>query len=148
MTAIEPFNGDNEDAFFRRVHRAFRFLRNNTWFTRRWVIQEAVLGSSVEIFFGEISMDIKTMFRAMDMIADHTDHRCCLSSRPGHYDLRHAIRGFLQNFIPICIFRNLIERETHIIDLCIEFADREVSVQADCIYSLLVYDQPTISHRS
>jgi hypothetical protein len=142
MTAIEPFNDDNQDAFFRGVYRAFKYLRYNAWFTRRWVIQEAVLAPSVGIFFGEISMDIEIMSRAMDMIATHTDHRCCLSSRPGHYNLRHAIRGFLQKFIPICNFRNLRDRNTHIIDLCVEFVDRKASLQADCVYSLLGMTNP------
>ena len=38
LTTIEPFNGDNEDVFFRRVDQAFMFLCDNTWFTRRWFI--------------------------------------------------------------------------------------------------------------
>ena len=76
------------------------------------------------------------------MIAYPTDRRCCLSSHLGHYNLGHAIRGSLQSVMTIWDFRHLRGQETHIIDLCVEFADKKVTEKTDSVYSLLGMTNP------
>ena len=142
LTDIFPFDSDISRPHFRAVLKAFWFLGRNAWFTRRWVVQEAVMAPSVQVVFGTESVNLGVLTRAMETIASHTQEQCCLSSLPGHYDLRHAIRGFVQKFIPIQRLRYLRGSPLSLMDLCLEFLDCRVSEEHDHVYALLSMANP------
>jgi hypothetical protein len=114
-------------------------LHNNAWFKRLWVVQEAVLAPSVQVFFGSVSLPLEILVKAMENYWAHTPRRCCLSSGRGHYNLRGIIRVFLQNFNPVVRLRGQIDAissEPSLLELCLEFLDRRSSMDLDRIYAL------------
>ena len=137
MTDVFSFKSERTSFQVDAIYHAFSYLEANPWFTRRWVLQEAVLAPYVQVVFGAVSIRLDNLSRAMATIASHTAELCCLSSLPGHYNLRQAIRGFLQNFIPVERLRHLRGSRVSIMDLCLEFLDGRVSEEHDRIYALL-----------
>ena len=142
LTAIKPFDRDENDPLFTDMQKILRSLGRNTWFRRRWVLQEAILAPVVKVFFGETSMDLDFLSQAMDKYAHHIDQSCCTTSEPGHYLMRRSIRTFLQEFTSLRYFRHIRGSEAHILSLCREFADRETTLEADRVYSLLGLTEP------
>ena len=147
LTSIKPFDRDGTDAHFINVQNVFNTLAESPWFTRRWVIQEAVLSPAVEVFFGPLSMELSFLSRAMDMYSEHIEKSCCTTSEHGHYMLRRSIRTFLQEFTSLRYYRyrHGLGSKTHILELCREFTSRETSLDADYVYSLLGLTNPTSS---
>ncbi|KAJ4300764.1 hypothetical protein N0V90_002852 [Kalmusia sp. IMI 367209] len=58
LTSIAPFDRDETDAYFVEIQKIFEFLAFNSWFKRRWVIQEAVLAPAVRVYFCEFAIDL------------------------------------------------------------------------------------------
>ena len=47
-------------------------LQNHEWFSRLWVVQEAILAPSVRVFFGTVSLPLQILVRAMENFYAHT----------------------------------------------------------------------------
>lgn len=143
LTDLPPFSSIafEDSQYFVEFEMKMTHLRNHEWFNRLWVVQEAVLGPSVRIFFGLVSLPLQVLTKAMETFHIHTPRRCCLSSGHGHYNLRSIVRGFLQNFIPIVQYRrrlNVAESSTtFLLPLCLDFLERQASVDVDRVYALL-----------
>lgn len=143
LTSISLFDRDETDTHFTNVQKIFDSVSRSPWFTRRWVVQEAILAPVVKVLFGPVSMDLEYLCMAMDMYADHIEINCCTTSELGHYQLRGSIRAFLQEFTSLRYYRDRYRGgKAHILDLCMDFASRETSLGHDYVYSLLGLTRP------
>lgn len=71
LTDTLPFSYGKSSFDSEAIYQAFAFLHSNPWFSRRWVLQEAVMAPHVQVLFGMVSIDLDILSRAMETIVVH-----------------------------------------------------------------------------
>ncbi|ORY17602.1 heterokaryon incompatibility protein-domain-containing protein [Clohesyomyces aquaticus] len=107
LNEIRPFSGGDTavSEYLGRVLRSMEDLVNNEWFSRLWVVQEAVLAPSARVFFDFVSFPLRVIEDAKTLHA-HTRARCCVPLGTQQLYFSEAIKNITGGFAEISQMQN------------------------------------------
>lgn len=112
-------------------------LCEDSWHSRLWVVQEAVLPQRAVVHFYSVSMPIDVFFRAAEEYEKDSPNRSCFISYSSNMNTRVCIENLLDGFADINDCRHLTAQRPALFDVCLRFSHRRATEAHDYVYALL-----------
>ncbi|CAO2648886.1 Nn.00g098350.m01.CDS01 [Neocucurbitaria sp. VM-36] len=134
LQVCQLFNTVDEMIAFRIIMT--RWLGQNPWFIRMWVVQECLLAPSGSVYLGPVSFPIDMLYKCSEVWEFHSAQSCCLAQV---LSLDPVMKTVLKHCFFLDISRSVIRenKRFNLLYLRTGFLDRHATLDVDHVYGML-----------